>query len=757
MNRSDTIHRNPENRSGIFHRTRTFFSSLEIRFKFLVSFALIFFLSMFFCNLFIYAYVRNNIESRIESELANTTQMIYNMVNTSVNVSIKNHLRAVAEKNLEIVAGLYEKAEAGILTREQAKARAAETMLSQTIGSSGYLYCLDSRGGVTVHPSPGLIGTSVADHAFVEQMTRFRQGYLEYEWKNPGETQARPKALYMAYFAPWDWIISASAYRSEFITLVNVEDFRKSILSLKFGETGYAFVIDRNANAIIHPKLQDVNIFNARELPNRYLEDMMARKKGKAVYFWKNPGETLARQKMVMFNYIPEYQWIVASCSYLDELYRPLGTIRNVILGISVLFFGIMLAITFGLSRTITTPLKELMARFNTATAGDYSARMHSRSADEVGRLAGYFNRFMDQLETSHKKLQDQIRVRHIAEDARRESQERYFLLMEAAPDPIVNYDMAGRVIYINPAFTRVFGWTLDECAGKKMDHFVPDNHWAETRAMIEKVLSGEGIFDVETRRYAKQGHLVDISISGATALDSHGNPAGSIIILRDITRSKRLEKQLMQAGDRERLNIGQNLHDDLCPHLIGVAGLAAVLKDNLQGHASAGLAGKIGELMDDAVDKTRQLARGLCPVHLVAHGLEAALADIADGASFHPGVRIDCHAEKGIDVRDNTRATHLYHIAREAVNNAIKHAKADRIEICLALEQKGDAAEQVRLSVLDNGQGIRPDQNTRGIGLKIMEYRAKITDAQFAVDTGPDGTGIHVRMADPARETGKE
>ena len=234
-------------------------------------------------------------------------------------------------------------------------------------------------------------------------------------------------------------------YRDEFIKLVNVNDFRKSILSLKFGKTGYAFVIDKDANAIIHPALQDVNIIDSKDLPNRYLEDMMVRKKGKSIYYWKNPGEPRARPKLVIFNYIPEYQWIVASSSYLDELHHPLATIRNAIIGISLLFFGIMLFVTFNISRSITTPLRDLMARFDTVTAGDYSARMPLGPKDEVGRLARYFNRFMDQLQTTHKNLEDQIRVRHMAEQARNESQERYYLLMEAAPDPVVNYDMGGK------------------------------------------------------------------------------------------------------------------------------------------------------------------------------------------------------------------------------------------------------------------------------------------------------------------------
>ena len=175
-------------------RIRFFLSSLQIRYKFLISFALIFFLSMLLCNLFIYRYVRNNIEDRIESELTNTTAMIYNMVNTSVNVSIKNHLRAVAEKNLDILTALQGKTASGTISLQEAKNRASQIILSQPIASSGYLCCLDSLGEVVVHPIAELIGTNLAEHAFVRQMMDKKQGYLEYEWKNPEEKTARPQS-----------------------------------------------------------------------------------------------------------------------------------------------------------------------------------------------------------------------------------------------------------------------------------------------------------------------------------------------------------------------------------------------------------------------------------------------------------------------------------------------------------------------------------------------------------------------------------
>ncbi|SDU34853.1 cache domain-containing protein [Desulfobacula phenolica] len=733
---------------------RSLFKSLEIRYKFLVSFSIVFFLSMLLCSLFIYVFVRNNIETSIESELNNTTQMIFNLVKTSVTVSIKNHLRAVAEKNEEIVRSLYNQALDNRISEAEAKERASELMLCQTIGTSGYIYGVNSNGMVVVHPQPTLIGSNVAHHDFVSRQMRSPQGYLEYEWKNPGETVPRPKALYMVYFEPWDWIISASAYRTEFTKLVNVEDFRKSILSLKFGKTGYSFVIDSRGTAVIHPKLQGINIFDAEELPNKYLEDMMKRKKGKSVYYWKNPDEPKARQKMVMFNYIDEYQWIVASSCYLDEFYSPLDTIRNFIFGVSIAFFLLMLAITFKISSSITNPLRELMGRFDCVREGDFTARMKNDSTGEVGQLVVYFNRFMDRLETYHQSLQNQIQERRIAQEAQRKSQERYFLLMEAAADPIVTYDMKGNVIYINPAFTRVFGWSLEECVGKRMGHYVPEDNWNETKIMINQVISGNAINNVETRRYSKQGHTVDVSISGAITRDRKGNPSGSIIILRDITKSKQLEKQLIHVGDRERRKIGQDLHDDLCPHLIGIAGLATVLKGDLavQGHAGEGLADKILVLIEDAIGKARSLARGLCPVHLVSHGLQASLEEIADTLGHASGIKFRFDVDKTVVFQDNSVATHLYYIAREAVTNAVKHSDAGRIELCLSREN-----ELIHMCIKDNGRGIKNTGIQHGMGLQIMAYRAKIIDARFDIETGQNGTMVHVYIKNTLSNAQKE
>jgi PAS domain S-box-containing protein len=121
--------------------------------------------------------------------------------------------------------------------------------------------------------------------------------------------------------------------------------------------------------------------------------------------------------------------------------------------------------------------------------------------------------------------------------------------VLDASPDPVVVYDMKGKVTYINSAFTRIFGWISGELEGKKL-HYIPDENWPETQMMIDKVLAGESFSAIESRRYTKGGNIIDVSISTAIYLDRDGSPAGSIHTLRNITARKQSQEMLKKARD---------------------------------------------------------------------------------------------------------------------------------------------------------------------------------------------------------------
>jgi len=145
-----------------------------------------------------------------------------------------------------------------------------------------------------------------------------------------------------------------------------------------------------------------------------------------------------------------------------------------------------------------------------------------------------------------------------------RESEEKYRTGLETSLDPMVVYDIAGKVTYFNPAFTRIFGWTLEERLGKKMDLFVPDDAWPETQQMTEKVQAGENFSGFETRRYTKEGSIAHVNMSAAIYKDQNGNHIGSVINLRDISEQKKLEAKLQRAQKMEALGLlaGGVAHD---------------------------------------------------------------------------------------------------------------------------------------------------------------------------------------------------
>ena len=106
---------------------------------------------------------------------------------------------------------------------------------------------------------------------------------------------------------------------------------------------------------------------------------------------------------------------------------------------------------------------------------------------------------------------------------------------------------------YLNPAHSKLFGWTLEEAQGKRLNT-LPDWDREATLSIISQILT-EGAMNqsYDTQRLSKQGQLIDVSVSGARFLDHNGNPAGMLVILHDITERKAIDKALKQSEEKYR------------------------------------------------------------------------------------------------------------------------------------------------------------------------------------------------------------
>ncbi|MBV8815747.1 MAG: PAS domain S-box protein [Verrucomicrobia bacterium] len=205
------------------------------------------------------------------------------------------------------------------------------------------------------------------------------------------------------------------------------------------------------------------------------------------------------------------------------------------------------------------------------------------------------------------------------------------------------------------------------------------------------------------------------------------------------------LEEELLSISNREQRRIGQDLHDGLCQQLAGIEFRNSVLVHQLQDlPAAQGEAAQLGELIRDVTRQARLLARGMLPVQLEANGLMAALSALTASAAklFNIVCKFDCPHPVSLD--DPGVATHLYRIAQEAIANAVKHGRAKVVTVKL---RKVDQA--LLLTVQDDGTGFSPrEQQTGGMGLRIMAYRSEMIGADLRVCSAPgEGTTIQCRL----------
>jgi signal transduction histidine kinase len=146
----------------------------------------------------------------------------------------------------------------------------------------------------------------------------------------------------------------------------------------------------------------------------------------------------------------------------------------------------------------------------------------------------------------------------------------------------------------------------------------------------------------------------------------------------------------------------------------------------------------EVSDLVKEADRQARTLARNLTPVDLEAAGLDSALGRLAMNAEKLFGVRCRYESNGAVNVDDNTTATHLFRIAQEAISNAVSHGKADLVRIELS---KG--LKTLRLRIIDNGTGFQEKEDgdgTRGMGIHIMNYRAKMVGGSLDIVPSFDG-----------------
>lgn len=225
--------------------------------------------------------------------------------------------------------------------------------------------------------------------------------------------------------------------------------------------------------------------------------------------------------------------------------------------------------------------------------------------------------------------------------------------------------------------------------------------------------------------------------------------------LLQEIEERKQLEEMILGISEREQKRIGQELHDSLGQQLTGIAFTAKVLEKKLASRSikEAADVTEIMNLVKQAMEQTRGLAKGLHPVDLDGGSLVMSLRELAATTEklFSTNCVLKC--DKPISIQDSVVATHLYRITQEAITNAIKHGKAKNIRIELA-----NAGNKSILMIKSDGLDFPKDVDIRGdgMGLQVMDHRADIIGGYLNVHAGTGG-GTVVVCAFPNENKNKQ
>jgi len=365
----------------------------------------------------------------------------------------------------------------------------------------------------------------------------------------------------------------------------------------------------------------------------------------------------------------------------------------------------------------------------------------------QLRRLAHSRAHMVTRLERAREALVNEVAERKRAQEEIRASEEKYRGLVEDMKDVVYAVDREGNITYASPAVEALLGISPEELIGRHFSAFIlPEDLSRLTDVFSASLVSEQQLFAGVHRVVTKLGEIRWVHSRGRLTLHD-GQVTGMRGMTSDITNQRRLEQEILNISEEEQRRIGRDLHDGLGQDLTGIGFATRALERRLRSRAvdDWSEASRIAELVNEAIDKTRALARGLNPVEIGENGLPVALKGLADATTrvFH--VPCTFNSPPSPLVLPQEIAMHLYRIAQEAVHNAIKHGRPQRVRIDLSRSD-----DRLALEVADDGCGFSNASSTAGgLGVRIMQYRAEMIGADLHVRSREgDGTSVQCSLA---------
>jgi len=345
--------------------------------------------------------------------------------------TVREDLRTVVNLAANLVAAEQSQVRSHKVALATAQEQARKALKQVSIGSSGYIYAMTSRGVLTVHLARE--GESIFQEQdeegryFIRDICRqalhSQPGQVQfavYPWRNEtlGDAMPRMKIVAFRYIPEWDWIIAAGGYLNETYEDFAFEkrsfaDLKAKIKSKKVGATGYIFCLDRQGVLQIHPEQEQVDLFASGDPSTAAVfREMLEKKEGWIRYAWQQRQDEKPRMKLVRYRYFAPWDWIVAVGSYEDEFYREANVIKwrileNIFL-VPLVVGLVAVGMLFLAAKVLTDPIQHMTEVIRRSRRGRFDSRLEIETRDEIGELAAAFNRMAEMIQ-QHQQIEARL------------------------------------------------------------------------------------------------------------------------------------------------------------------------------------------------------------------------------------------------------------------------------------------------------------------------------------------------------------
>jgi len=377
-------------------------------------------------------------------------------------------------------------------------------------------------------------------------------------------------------------------------------------------------------------------------------------------------------------------------------------------------------------------PITPMLNAIEKMGKGNFSVRLPKFSVPEFKLIADNFNKMGLSLESFIKE------------------NNRLALIAEQTADAVIIHDSNLNVSFWNSSAEKMFGYKKVEILGKSAMLIIPKNRSKELTENFNTISKNKIIKNFETQRLAKNGMLIDVSISVSALIDPKSKKIiGDIVSIRDISekliakksqlqleKNRQLTRIIQDHIEDERRSLARELHDELGQYVSAIKIFAQNItnrskgKDNDIQESSVSVTAAANQIYDGM----HNIIRKLRPGSLDNLGLTDTLKDlVVTWQNQHKGLDIDLSVDANLDNLGEAININVYRIIQEAMNNCLKHADASKVNILIEIKDKN-----LYLEFADNGVGFNKSIliKTKQFGLVGIQERVNSLRGKFELIT---------------------